>query len=420
MRKLKRYKNPFGSNNGSGASITRKVMKHSVLLFSFTAVLLSGTSSALAEGEGSAYLAAPPLLTVPVRPDVLIVPVKISGRQYHFLLDTGISTTLIDNALAKQLTEPLPDEQVPALHRSTLAVGVYTEEGPLPRHVFKFWQPLAMALGDAVIPASVPWLGADLSSIAQVTGIRVDGVLGMDIFRQFAWQVDNQQQQLTLWQQAPGTLDYPVCVPYRDSYDSGPQLMLDYHDLPVPMTVNTGVDYSYIGDELIKVSRERPQSAVLTGINQPMLGLNGQEVSDGYSLAGLSFNLMPLGKLLARENKHGAFGLGMNFLARFDRYLFLPEKMLFCYQEQNFTRDEPAPQRVLAVRYYQQRIELFSNPSPALARFGLQNGDVLLEVNGNKVMPERIYHLRNALADTPAGELKLKIERRGKMKTITI
>lgn len=163
----------------------------------------------------------------------------------------------------------------------------------------------------------------------------------MDVFRQFTWQMDNLTRELTVWQQEPGDLDYPACVPYRDGDAAGPQLVLDYHQRPVHMTLNTGSDYSYIGTELINASRERPESAVLTGINQPALGLGGESVSDGYLLGGLQFNQLPLGNMLVRENKQGALGLGMNFLVRFDRYLFLPDKMLFCYREQHFTRDEP-------------------------------------------------------------------------------
>lgn len=391
-------------------------MKHSAPIIIFFAMLLSGSLSALAD---SVAVGAPqPVLTDRVRPDVLIVPVAISGRQYHFLLDTGISALIIDNALASELTQRLPGDQVPALQRAILAAGIQTPGGPLSQDMFLLWQPLAMAIGDRVLPASTPWLGRDLSAFTQMTGAKIDGILGRDIFRQFAWQVDNQQGQLSVWQQAPGTLDYPVCVPYRDAYDSGPELLLDYHNRPVHMRVDTGVYYSYIGDELIKASRERPESAVLTGINQPVLGLTGHEVNDGYSLTGLSFNQMPLGKLLVRENKQGVYGLGMNFLARFDSYLFMPKKMLFCYREQHFTRDEPEPQRILTVRYYAHRVEFFSNSPTALARFGLQNGDVLVEVNGSKVLPEGIHQLRIALADTPAGQLTLKIERRGKMKII--
>jgi len=391
-------------------------MKYSALIISCSVVLLAGSSPALADPIYSP--AEPPVLTVPVRPDALIVPVAIRGREFHFLLDTGISTLVIDNALASELTQRLPDNQVSPLQRAILGAGIQTSGGPLPSDVLLLWQPMAMAIGDRVLPARAPWLGMDLSALTQVTGVKIDGILGQDIFRQFAWQVDNQQGQLSVWQQAPATLDYSQCVPYRDAYDSGPELLLDYYHRPVHMTVDTGVYYSYIGDELIKISRERAESAVLPGINQPVLGITGQVVSDGYSLTGLSFNQMPLGKLLACENKKGAYGLGMNFLARFDSYLFMPKKMLFCYQQQRFTRDEPAPQRILAVRYYAHRVEFFSNPPTVLARFGLQNGDVLVEVNGSKVQPEGIHHLRIALADTPPGQLTLKIERHGKMKTI--
>lgn len=393
-------------------------MKYSALIITFTAMLLSG--SLPAQDDRIPFAPPQPELTVPVRPDVLIVPVAISGRLYHFLLDTGISTLVIDNALASELTHRLPGDQIPTLQQAILAAGIQTPDGPLPDDAFLLWQPLAMAIGERVLPASTPWLGMDLSAFTQETGVKIDGILGQDIFRQFTWQIDNQQGTLSVWQQVPGTLDYPVCVPYRDAYDSGPELWLDYHNRPVHMTVDTGVYYSYIGDELIKASRERPESAVLTGINQPGLGLTGQEVSDGYSLTGLSFHQMPLGKLLARENKQGAYGLGMNFLARFDSYLFMPKKMLFCYREQHFTRDEQEPQRILSVRYYAHRVEFFSSSTTALARFGLQNGDVLVEVNGRKVLPEGIHQLRIALANTPAGQLTLKIERRGKMKTIKI
>lgn len=393
-------------------------MKYSALIIIFSAMLLSGSFSTLAD---RIPVAAPqPMLTAPVRTDVLIVPVAISGRQYHFLLDTGISTLVIDNALATELTQRLPGDQVPALQRAILAAGIQTPGGPLPQDALLLWQPMAIAIGDSVLPAGAPWLGRDLSAFTQMRGVKIDGILGQDIFRQFAWQVDNQQGQLSVWQQAPGTLDYPVCVPYRDTYDSGPELLLNYHNRPVPMRVDTGVYYSYIGDELIKASRERPESAVLTGINQPILGLTGREVRDGYSLTGLIFNQMPLGKLLVRESKQGAYGLGMNFLARFDSYLFMPKKMLFCYREQHFTRDEPEPLRILAVRYYAHRVEFFSHSATALARFGLQNGDVLVEVNGSKALPEGLHQLRIALADTPAGQLVLRIERRGKLKTIRI
>lgn len=395
-------------------------MKYSALVFTAVAALFIATSPALADPAHAPVPPSLPLLTVPVRADALIIPVTIRGRLYHFLLDTGINTLVVDNLLASELTQREPAEQIPLLYQQILAAGIRSAGGTLDQQGLQVWRPLAMGIGDAVLPASTPWLGADLSALTQATGVNIDGILGMDVFRQFTWQVDNLKQLLTVWQQTPGELDYPACVPYRDGDAAGPQLVLDYHQRPVHMTINTGTDYSYIGAEMINVSRERPESAVLTGINQPVLGLDGESVSDGYLLGGLRFNQIPLGKMLVRENKQGALGLGMNFLARFDRYLFMPYKMQFCYREQHFTRDEPAPLRVLAVRFHARRVELYSNPPAALHPFGLQNGDVLLRVNGRPVRPEEIYALRRALADTPGGQLTLKIERRGKVKTIHI
>ncbi|MEN5017234.1 aspartyl protease family protein [Erwinia sp. Eh17-17] len=393
-------------------------MKLSAIVFSAVVTLIVAAPPAWSDRAPSPGSA--PLLTVTVRPDALIIPVTIHGRVYHFLLDTGMATLVIDNPLAHELTRKASPEQISPLYQQILSAGLRTAGGALDQKDLQVWQPLAIAIGDVVLPATTPWLGADLSALTQATGVTIDGIVGRDIFRQFTWQVDNQTHQLTVWPQVPGALDYPYCEPYLDGNDAGPRLTLDYHHRPVTMQVNTGVDYSYISAEMINVSREQPESAVLTSVDQPVLGIGGEEVSDGYSLSGLSFNQIPLGKLLARESKHGAFGLGMNFLARFDRYLFIPGEMQFCYSEQHFTRDEPAPLRLLAVRYYAKHVELFSNPPAALLPFGLQNGDALLEVNGSQVQPEEIHRIRSALADTPAGQLTLKIERRGKIKTLHI
>jgi len=395
-------------------------MKYSVWVFTAVAALYIAAFPALADPLRAPVPPSVPLLTASVRPDALIIPVTIRGRLYHFLLDTGMNTLVVDNLLANELTQKEPADQIPLLYQQTLAASIRSASGILHQQGLQVWRPLAIGIGDAVLPATTPWLGADLSALTQANGVNIDGIVGMDVFRQFTWQMDNLTRELTVWQQEPGDLDYPACVPYRDGDAAGPQLVLDYHQRPVHMTLNTGSDYSYIGTELINASRERPESAVLTGINQPALGLGGESVSDGYLLSGLQFNQLPLGNMLVRENKQGALGLGMNFLVRFDRYLFLPDKMLFCYREQHFTRDEPAPLRVLAVRFYGKRVELYSNPADALLPFGLQNGDALLRVNARPVRPEEIHALRHTLADTPAGQLTLKIERRGKVKTIHI
>ncbi|WP_050747912.1 hypothetical protein [Sodalis glossinidius] len=112
-------------------------------------------------------------------------------------------------------------------------------------------------------------------------------------------------------------------------------------------------------------------------------------------------------------NKNDMYNLGMDFFGRFDNYLFVPDQMLFCYNARQFTRNDKAPLRNIGIRFHQQRVEIFYNQPQDLARYGLQNGDQLREVNGHAVMPEAISDIRPLLADTPAGKLTLVIERNG-------
>ncbi|WP_125933111.1 hypothetical protein [Candidatus Sodalis sp. SoCistrobi] len=50
--------------------------------------------------------------------------------------------------------------------------------------------------------------------------------------------------------------------------------------------------------------------------------------------------------------------------------------------------------RNIGIRFHQQRVEIFYNQPQDLARYGLQNGDLLREVNGRAVTPEAISDIR--------------------------
>ncbi|CAH0277258.1 hypothetical protein SRABI13_03669 [Erwinia aphidicola] len=393
-------------------------MKYLSHFWGIAAALLLQASSVSAD---SIYAPSPvPLLTVSVRSDALIVPVTIAGKQYSFLLDTGAAMMVIDNRLASDITSKTPDDLLPALAKKILSTGINTSGGMLKGELIRFWQPLALAIGNEVVPASDPWVGADLSAFTQNSGMQIDGIIGQDLYRQFNWAVDNRNHQLTVWKHPLTIRNYQACVPYRDAWDFGPELMLDYHDRPLYMTLNTGAAWSTIGEEIVHASRGHFGSAILTGITQPVITLNGIERSDAYLLGGIQFDRLPLGKLLAIEDKRGNYGLGMNFLQRFDDYLLAPDKMLLCYNQQHFTRDEAAPLRTLAVRYFARRVEIYANSPGALSSSVLHNGDVLLQINGSKVLPEKMEWIRGTLADTPLGELNLRIERRGKVRNVTL
>lgn len=105
-------------------------MKYSALVFTAVAALFIAASPALADPAHAPVPPSLPLLTVPVRADALIIPVTIRGRLYHFLLDTGINTLVVDNLLASELTQREPAEQIPLLYQQILAAGIRSAGGP--------------------------------------------------------------------------------------------------------------------------------------------------------------------------------------------------------------------------------------------------------------------------------------------------
>ncbi|WP_235592741.1 PDZ domain-containing protein, partial [Photorhabdus laumondii] len=71
-------------------------------------------------------------------------------------------------------------------------------------------------------------------------------------------------------------------------------------------------------------------------------------------------------------------------------------------------------------RYFNNKVEIFYNDPKDIEKFGLKNGDIVLEVNGQQALPKDITYLRNQLSETPSGKLTIKIERDNTQKIITI
>ncbi|CAJ1000283.1 aspartyl protease family protein [Sodalis praecaptivus] len=372
------------------------------------------TFAAPAAGEN------PPMLHEPVHLLHLVVPVTIAGNTYRFVLDTGASYTVIDKRLAQTLTRPATPDEIPSIFRTIMANGVVSTQGKLGADQVSLWRSLPITLGSYTLPGINPWLAIDLDIFSQSLGEKVDGVLGAEVFRQLSWAVDNRSHQLTAWRHSPSLMGYQQCLPYEDQFGRSPVLTLDYKAYSISMVVDTGAVQSFVSEELIGRMKKQYRN-VTTGYRQtPSATASGLGHDNDYLIDGLTFNGMPVGRMKISGNKNDMYNLGMDFFSRFDSYLFAPDQMLFCYNARHFTRNDKAPLRNIGIRFHQQRVEIFYNQPQELARYGLQNGDLLREVNGRAVTPEAISDIRPVLADTPAGKLTLVIERNGKRRTLQL
>ncbi|MGV7962836.1 aspartyl protease family protein [Photorhabdus tasmaniensis] len=351
------------------------------------------------------------------QPTSIIVPVTISGKKYQFLLDTGASYTFIDNELAKTLTQITPESNIPVTFHHMLSDGlITTSEKRLHKDDLTLWQPLALTIGNYSVPASDPWIGIDMNLFNQSIGQKLDGILGIDTFRQLNWEVNNLNHTLTVWHHAPSILNYQQCEPYSDSYGKSPAIQVSN----VIFNVDTGADYSYVSQEFITYLKKEHKDKIYEGINVKYASASGLDSSKEYLIDGFYLQQLPVGRLRVSENKNDQYYLGMSFLSRFDDYLFIPNKMLLCFNAKNFTRYDSKLLRTIAVRYFNNKVEIFYNEPKDIEKFGLKNGDVVLEVNGQKVLPKDITYVRNQLSETPSGKLTIKIERKGSQQIINI
>lgn len=157
--------------------------------------------------------------------DTILLPIKVRGRPYTGLLDTGVAGVVLDTATAKALGRRASGEL-------TLSTATRSIEAP--------------TLGPETIEVSGEKLNVwrlvleDLTSIAAAMGHAVEIVLGEDLFLRFAVHLDFTRQLLNLapagFATGPGT---------RAPLERGPQgrritwLRLEGHE-PVPAVFDLG------------------------------------------------------------------------------------------------------------------------------------------------------------------------------------
>ncbi|WP_267963943.1 hypothetical protein, partial [Testudinibacter sp. TR-2022] len=115
----------------------------------------------------------------------------------------------------------------------------------------------------------------------------------------------------------------------------------------------------------------------------------------------------PIKRMNFTYNKINKNLLGLDFLKRFDRFIFYPFQQKFYYNEMSFNPD-PEPLRMIGVRNNNGSIELVYNDQIYLNSFGLENGDIIQLINNKKYTSKEIHLVREIHALSKDVHLKLK------------
>ena len=340
----------------------------------------------------------------------IIIPITIKNKKYRFLVDTGASVNVINKKIAAEISTPYLLSDLHSSYQKFFS-EVKSVSGAIDKDKYIFLKPQPFFIGTQEISDEDVWLSMDLSLFIEAIGVDIDGVIGIETFRKFSWQVDNIKKRLIVTKDAPSTHNYQTCDGYMDTLNSMPTLWLKYNDIDdIAFMIDTGADYGSIADNFIHYLKNK--SHLQSVSNQPEVDARGIHLeSPGFILSGLIYNDMHVGEIRVGENNNQKYTMGMDFLSRFNRYTFIPSRMMFCYDAQSIQHNNILPIRNIAIRYINNHIEVFYNTNTVLIGTGLKNGDIILNANGQYYAPEQIGDLRTVLSDTPKAALELTIQR---------
>ena len=215
----------------------------------------------------------------------------------------------------------------------------------------------------------------------------------------------------------PSKINYQHCVPYEDAYAQSPLLILNNKNRSgqwssASLNVDTGADDTIISKELFSFWKNSNRCK-LTLDQKNIVGAsaNGLSNNETYLIDCLFFDQMHIGNFRIHVTKNNINKLGFDFFSRFDNYIFIPNKMQFCYNTTKFTQNDKKFLRYFALVYYNGHLEFRYNNPADIAPYQLLNGDILLQINNINVNNLNIKQVRELLNNTPSNKLSILVLR---------
>lgn len=332
----------------------------------------------------SAQASAPPhSVSVPliIRQDLPLASISVANakRPLTFLVDTGSEITTLDKEVARELRLPIADD-----------VEIQT-----------------VSADDTGTSADLPWLQLggkrvrglkvavyDLSSVSQSLGVPVEGVLGIDVLRNFVFTIHYSRKEIVLAD--PANIHPPASAVSIRFGEGGCLIPISLNgNAPIEFLLDTGTNMTQLPAPVwSELTRAWKPSKIAAG-----LASNGMQAKESfavklrsarlgaYSVAGPVVRVWP-------QTSTGTFAandapalLASDFLQRFVLTVDLPQRKLWLHPDSSY-RADPYEFSGIGLQFAAQKNNIYVvsvwDDSPA-AHAGLLRGDQILKVQGKDV-----------------------------------
>jgi hypothetical protein len=316
--------------------------------------------------------------------DGLMVPVRVGKRDYLFEVDTGATITVFDVSIP--LGEP---------------VDVVSVDGAEGKVLVKLYHPPEARVGRSSLGPLDAVAGMDLSSLREVLGRPIRGILGMDFLGRYVVHIDIERGELLLLKSAPN--------------DAGVELPISWAPGDHPFVVGeagagervsfvidtgaTGLDSGSLGvGEIQSLVRKGQFREIADVMHETISGTNSRKLFQG--------RLLSLGDFAVPSPIFSeSFGwppnkLGMRFWSRFVATFDFPGHKVYVRKSARFTSPDRWNATGLHLWKRRDSIEVcYVDPDSPAARAGLKKGDLLVELNELIADKSCLFDLRDALCN---------------------
>ena len=315
----------------------------------------------------------------------------------HFMLDTGAQATLLDDQVASSLGITGGVVYVPASGVGRDLVLTPSTRG------------LSLKMGGVSLPAASFSL-LSLSLVSQISGMKIDGVLGFDLLKHFCVGIDFTHKTITLTDPA--------------SYQPDPELKsidLDIHDSIILATAT--IFNRDVQSDLVQLQIDTGSDAAFTLSKRfmqsiPHLQLTGSVESDAGGLGGISeeretrCSQIEVGPVVFKDpilhlvsNNQGvwAYGLpgliGNEALRRFDWTIDFSRQKLFYRKNASFNDPYDHSSTGLGVLATGPDLKTLKvsdvSPGSPADKAGFQAGDILSKIDDTDLSGMKMEDVRS-------------------------
>lgn len=359
--------------------------------------------------------------------NLIIVPVRINDSDtLHFILDTGVSNTIITDPKAFR-TKPL------TLARKVKLAGA--GEGKSLTASISVDNKLSMG-GLRTAHHNLVILDEDILKLSEYVGTPIDGIFGYEIFANFVVNIDFQQREITLtaphkyhYRKRKGDR-YPITIQNTKAYTDALSVYDGEKSMPLRVVLDTGAGHALLLDwSSSRSSLPLPAKSIRAQLGR---GLNGIINGSMGRIQKVRFGRYELDNILASFPDSSAFGMklvdmperqgnvGCELLRRFNVTFNYPDKYVVLkpvrrIMREGFEHDMSGMElRAKGDRLRNYFIDKIVDDSPAQLA-GLQEGDEVLFVNNSSTSEMTISDIYKVLQRGEGKEVSVLVRRNGQL-----